>query len=92
MGASFLVDTENMTKDRVNNERKTGGFIYRETRGGTTFNSKGEPVINAPTLYLGDAAAGMYIDVSEHKGQLLIREVGVKNEDPVASRTERSSL
>ena len=78
-----------MTEDRVNNERRTGGFIYRDTKGSTPFKSEGDPVINAPTLYLGDAAAGIYIDVSEHKGETVFREVGVKKEDAIASQNEK---
>ncbi|MCR4683600.1 MAG: hypothetical protein K5647_09755, partial [Clostridiales bacterium] len=90
-GANLRVRTENMTESRVTNDRKTGGFIDRDTsREGSDFKPSGKPVMVSPTLFLGDAAAGIYIDISERNGSTLIREVGVKNEDAVDSMNENS--
>ncbi|MCR4682358.1 MAG: hypothetical protein K5647_03385, partial [Clostridiales bacterium] len=88
-GANLLVDTYNLSSGRIVNARKTGGFAKLHTSTeGSYFISSGSPVIVNPTLYLGDAAGGIYIDISKHNGMITIRQVGVRREAMIWSASD----
>ncbi|MEE0756887.1 hypothetical protein [Allofournierella sp.] len=81
-GATVAVTRYGFDGGRIRRDARKGGFIIKETSTSHPFTSDGTVAVNGGTaLYLGDAAGGVYIDISEHKGQLTVREVGVKEPD-----------
>ena len=81
-GAVVAVTRYGFDGGRIRRDARKGGFIVKEAVASHSFSSGGTVSVSGDTvLYLGDAAGGIYIDISEHKGQLTVREVGVKNPD-----------
>ena len=81
-GATVAVTRYGFDGGRIRRDARKGGFIIKETSTSHPFTSDGTVAVNGGTaLYLGDAAGGVYIDISEHKGQLTVRQVGVKEPD-----------
>ncbi len=81
-GAVVAVTRYGFDQGRIRRDARKGGFIVKEAVASHSFDSGGTVSVSGDTvLYLGDAAGGIYIDISEHKGQLTVREVGVKNPD-----------
>ncbi len=81
-GATVAVTRYGFDRGRIRRDARKGGFIIKETSTSHSFTSDGTVAVNGGTaLYLGDAAGGAYIDISEHKGQLTVRQVGIKEPD-----------
>ncbi len=79
-GARLSVTDYEFDPDRVDVTLKKGGAIVKKTENRQWFSSTGSTIVDGGTqLYLSDAAAGIYIDVSYYNGALTIREVGVKD-------------
>ena len=79
-GASIRIDNREITGDRILHEEHTGGFIHKHTSDQSKFQSSSSITVKDITLYLGDAAAGVFIDVSEKSG---VRQVGIRNEEQI---------
>ena len=79
-GASIRIDNRKITGDRILHEEHTGGFIRKHTSDKSKFQSSSSITVKNITLYLGDAAAGVFIDVSEKSG---VRQVGIRNEEQI---------
>lgn len=79
-GASIRIDNRKITGDRIRHEEHTGGFIRKHTSDNSDFQSSSSITVKNITLYLGDAAAGVFIDVSEKSG---VRQVGIRNEEQI---------
>jgi hemolysin-type calcium-binding region len=79
-GASIRIDNRKITGDRIRHEEHTGGFIRKHTSDNSDFQSSSSITVKDITLYLGDAAAGVFIDVSEKSG---VRQVGIRNEEQI---------
>ena len=79
-GASIRIDNREITGDRILHEEHTGGFIRKHTSDESKFQSSSSITVKDITLYLGDAAAGVFIDVSEKSG---VRQVGIRNEEQI---------
>ena len=78
-GAMLSITDYEFDSGRVAGTLKKGGAIVKKTENNHRVSSTGNTTVDTGTvLYLSDAAAGIYIDVSYYNGALLIREVGVK--------------
>lgn len=65
-------------------KRDTSGFTVKQKKGNVnrTFNA-GTSVDSNTRFYIGDAAAGIVIDIYESEGKTLVRQVGIKDEKSI---------
>ncbi len=62
-------------------DRSKSGFIVKYRGGSQSLKSSAASYINSgASFHLGDAAAGIVIDISTRNGVTLVRQVGLKNE------------
>ena len=79
-GAQVTVTDYTFSSDAVKLTLKKGGAFVKDTHSNVRFESTGSTTIDSSTvLYLGDAAAGIYVDVAIHDGKLTIRQAGIRN-------------
>lgn len=79
-GARVTVTDYAFSNGSVKLTLKKGGAFVKSTHNDASFSSTGSTTIDgSAVLYLGDAAAGIYVDISLHDGRLTVREAGVRN-------------
>ena len=75
-GAELTVDVQKFNDGAFYRDTlETGGFIVRTRDPSNTRSSRGQAVMGKTELNLGDAAGGIYVDISDRGG---VREVGVR--------------
>ena len=86
-GSDLVAGTYALDDDRVSNELKTGGFIIQhEDDDSYELNIWEKSDITDLTLFLGDAAGGIFIDIyNAEDGTVAVREVGVRREEQIWS-------
>ncbi|MDP3447996.1 MAG: hypothetical protein Q8S22_08055, partial [Eubacteriales bacterium] len=84
IGADIFVTHNDYNGDRTEDKRNTSGFIYKHKSGDNDLNVTGSASVAPSTaLHLGDAAGGIYIDISGTENNYTVRQVGNKNESQI---------
>ena len=82
-GADVNIHNE-VFSGKVDFARDIGGFIHKDRDGYQYIDSvTGQSVANGTKFYIGDAAAGIVIDIYEKNSATHVRHVGLKNEQSI---------
>ena len=84
IGANIQVTYNKYNADRTSDKRNTSGFIFKHKSGDNDLSvTGGASVASGTELHLGDAAGGIYIDISGTENNYTVRQVGIKNENQI---------
>jgi len=93
IGAKIVVTKATYDNDRTEDKRNTSGFIVKKKRGSEDLEFESSAAVaNGTELHLGDAAGGIFIDISGSENNYTVRQVGLKNETSIWTITGESIL